>query len=85
MTSNPTMSPVSTSARVAAVDELELVAGTVVVEDVVVVDTVVSVGRVLVVGSAAVEQAAKNAGHDVKVPFAPGRADAIGAGSRPQR
>jgi len=27
-------------------------------------------------GSAAVEQAAKKAGHDVKVPFAPGRADA---------
>lgn len=27
-------------------------------------------------GSAAVEQAAKNAGHDVKVPFTPGRADA---------
>jgi catalase-peroxidase len=27
-------------------------------------------------GSAAVEQAAKAAGHDVKVPFAPGRADA---------
>ncbi len=27
-------------------------------------------------GSAAVEQAARNAGHDVEVPFAPGRADA---------
>jgi catalase-peroxidase len=27
-------------------------------------------------GSAAIEQAAKNAGHDVKVPFTPGRADA---------
>ena len=27
-------------------------------------------------GSAAVEQAAKNAGHDVEVPFTPGRTDA---------
>jgi catalase-peroxidase len=28
-------------------------------------------------GSAAIEQAAKNAGHDVEVPFTPGRADAL--------
>ena len=31
---------------------------------------------IVLAGSAAVEQAAKNAGHDVKVPFAPGRTDA---------
>jgi len=31
---------------------------------------------IVLAGGAAVEQAAKNAGHDVKVPFAPGRTDA---------
>jgi catalase-peroxidase len=31
---------------------------------------------IVLAGSAAVEQAAKNAGHDVQVPFAPGRTDA---------
>ncbi len=31
---------------------------------------------IVLAGNAGVEQAAKNAGHDVKVPFAPGRADA---------
>jgi catalase-peroxidase len=37
----------------------------------------VSLADVIVLGgSAAVEQAAKNAGHDVEVPFSPGRADA---------
>ncbi|HRD81667.1 MAG: catalase/peroxidase HPI [Saprospiraceae bacterium] len=37
----------------------------------------VSVADLIVLGGcAAVEQAAKNAGHDVKVPFAPGRTDA---------
>jgi catalase-peroxidase len=37
----------------------------------------VSLADVIVLGGcAAVEQAAKNAGHDVKVPFAPGRTDA---------
>jgi len=37
----------------------------------------VSLADVIVLGGcAAVEQAAKNAGHDVKVPFAPGRSDA---------
>jgi catalase-peroxidase len=38
---------------------------------------IVSLADVIVLGGcAAVEQAAKNAGHDVQVPFAPGRADA---------
>jgi len=32
--------------------------------------------RQLLAGSAGVEQAAKNAGHDVVVPFKPGRTDA---------
>jgi catalase-peroxidase len=37
----------------------------------------VSLADIIVLGGcAAVEQAAKNAGHDVKVPFAPGRTDA---------
>src|SRR5262249_29431709 len=37
----------------------------------------VSLADVIVLGGcAAVEQAAKNAGHDVKVPFTPGRTDA---------
>jgi catalase-peroxidase len=37
----------------------------------------VSIADVIVLGgSAAIEQAAKNAGHDVKVPFTPGRSDA---------
>ena len=37
----------------------------------------VSIADLVVLGgSAAIEQAAKNAGHDVKVPFAPGRSDA---------
>ena len=37
----------------------------------------VSLADVIVLGGcAAIEQAAKNAGHDVKVPFAPGRTDA---------
>src|SRR6476620_6862073 len=39
--------------------------------------TAVSLADVIVLGGcAAVEQAAKNAGHDVTVPFAPGRTDA---------
>src|SRR5262249_51190935 len=33
-------------------------------------------GLIVLGGCAAVEQAAKNAGHDVKVPFTPGRTDA---------
>jgi catalase-peroxidase len=38
----------------------------------------VSLADVIVLGGcAAVEQAAKNAGHDVEVPFAPGRTDAL--------
>ena len=38
----------------------------------------VSLADVIVLGGcAAVEQAAKNAGHDVEVPFAPGRTDAV--------
>ncbi|MYE15599.1 MAG: catalase/peroxidase HPI, partial [Gemmatimonadetes bacterium] len=38
----------------------------------------VSLADVIVLGGcAAVEQAAKNAGHDVEVPFSPGRADAV--------
>ena len=38
----------------------------------------VSLADLIVLGGcAAVEQAAKNAGHDVKVPFAPGRTDAL--------
>jgi catalase-peroxidase len=38
----------------------------------------VSLADVIVLGGcAAVEQAAKNAGHDVKVPFSPGRTDAV--------
>ncbi len=38
----------------------------------------VSLADVIVLGGcAAVEQAAKNAGHDVQVPFSPGRADAV--------
>ncbi len=38
----------------------------------------VSLADVIVLGGcAAVEQAAKNAGHDVQIPFAPGRADAV--------
>lgn len=38
----------------------------------------VSLADLIVLGGcAAVEQAAKNAGHDVKVPFTPGRADAL--------
>jgi catalase-peroxidase len=32
---------------------------------------------IVLAGSAAVEAAAKKAGHDVKVPFAPGRTDAL--------
>ena len=37
----------------------------------------VSIADLIVLGgSAAVEQAAKNAGNDVKVPFTPGRSDA---------
>jgi catalase-peroxidase len=40
-------------------------------------DTRVSMADLIVLGGcAAVEQAAKNAGHDVQVPFAPGRTDA---------
>ena len=40
-------------------------------------DTMVSLADVIVLGGcAAVEQAAKDAGHDVTVPFAPGRTDA---------
>src|SRR6202042_3445305 len=39
--------------------------------------TPVSLADLIVLGgSAAVERAAKNAGHDVQVPFAPGRTDA---------
>jgi catalase-peroxidase len=38
----------------------------------------VSLADVIVLGGcAAVEQAAKNAGHDVRVPFSPGRTDAV--------
>ena len=38
----------------------------------------VSLADVIVLGGyAAVEQAAKNASHDVEVPFAPGRTDAV--------
>ena len=38
----------------------------------------VSLADVIILGGcAAVEQAAKNAGHDVEVPFAPGRTDAV--------
>ena len=40
--------------------------------------TMVSLADVIVLGGcAAVEQAAKNAGHDVQVPFSPGRTDAL--------
>jgi catalase-peroxidase len=40
-------------------------------------DKVVSLADLIVLGGCAgIEQAAKNAGHDVKVPFTPGRADA---------
>jgi catalase-peroxidase len=45
----------------------------------------VSLADVIVLGGcAAIEQAAKNAGHDVKVPFAPGRTDASQAETDPE-
>ena len=43
----------------------------------------VSLADVIVLGGcAAVEQAAKNAGHDVRVPFSPGRTDAVAGANR---